>query len=71
MGQARRLLRSIDQASVQIALRNAAKRWRKYLHRAARERLARQEHALGKRDMVGMQEPNRARSAQRAATREN
>jgi hypothetical protein len=66
MGQARRLLRSIDQASVQIALRNAAKRWRKYLHRAARERLARQEHA-----MVDLQEPNRARSEQRAATREN
>jgi len=56
---------------VQIALRNAAKRWRKYLHRAARERLARQEHALGKRDMVDLQEPNRARSEQRAATREN
>jgi DNA topoisomerase VI subunit B len=66
MGQARRLLRSIDQASVQIALRNAAKRWRKYLHRAARERLARQERA-----MVDLQEPNRACSAQRAATREN
>jgi hypothetical protein len=32
--------------SLQIAQRNAAKRWRKYLHRGARGRLARQERAM-------------------------
>ena len=46
MGQSRRLTRSISPTAVMLAKVSAAKRWRKYLHRAARERLARQERAM-------------------------
>ena len=46
MGQSRRLTRSISLFTLQIAKVSAAKRWRKYLHRAARERLTRQERAM-------------------------
>jgi hypothetical protein len=46
MGQSRRLTRSIVPLSVKMAKISANTRWRKYLHRGARERLARQERAM-------------------------